>query len=127
PDAEAPPRTSPATTPPRPHQQPLPHHDGQNLKQSGNLSANPKWRNFKLKLMEQEHMLDSAVLLPFGHIVNLVTDPHEREPINPRFIHTWTKAHFGRLISEFKASVAREPLIPPGAPLDHIPTSPSST
>ncbi|MBA2634597.1 MAG: sulfatase-like hydrolase/transferase [Chloroflexi bacterium] len=86
-----------------------------------------KWRNFKLKLVEQKYMLDPAVKLPMGHIVNLVTDPHEREPYNPRYLHTWTRAHFGRLISEFQASLAREPLIPPGASLDHIPSSASVT
>jgi arylsulfatase len=30
-------------------------------------------------------------------------------------------AHFGRLLKEFHMSVAREPLIPAGAPLDHVP------
>ena len=80
-----------------------------------------KWRNFKLKLDRQMYMLDPAQMLPFGDIVNLVSDPHEREPISVRFLHTWTRAHFGRLIGEFEASVTREPLIPPGAPVDHVP------
>jgi hypothetical protein len=30
-------------------------------------------------------------------------------------------AHFGRLLTEFKHSVAQEPLIPAGAPLDFVP------
>jgi hypothetical protein len=29
--------------------------------------------------------------------------------------------HFGRLMTEFEMSVAREPLIPSGAPLDYVP------
>ena len=35
--------------------------------------------------------------------------------------HTWTLAHFGRLMKEFAVSVKREPLIPSGAPLDFVP------
>ena len=64
-----------------------------------------------------------ATALPLSnpHIVNLVTDPKEREPYNPVYFHSWTMAHFGRLLKEFQMSVAREPLIPAGAPLDHVP------
>jgi hypothetical protein len=32
-------------------------------------------------------------------------------------------AHFGRLLKEFQMSVAREPLIPAGAPLDYMPNA----
>jgi len=55
------------------------------------------------------------------HIVNLITDPKEREPFNPVYLHTWTMAHFGRLMKELQESVKREPLIPAGAPLDFVP------
>jgi arylsulfatase len=82
-----------------------------------------KWRNFKLRLDRQMYMFDPSLELPFGDIVNLVADPHEREPVNHRYVHTWTRAHFGRLLAEFEASVAREPLIPPGAPVDHVPNA----
>jgi arylsulfatase len=84
-----------------------------------------KWRHFKLKLMEQKYMTDPAAKLATPHIVNLLTDPHEREPVDHRYLHTWTAVHFGRLITEFQASVARESLIPPGAPIDHVPSSTS--
>jgi arylsulfatase len=80
-----------------------------------------KWQNFKLVLVQQKYFTDPALPLGFPHIVNLVTDPKEREPYNPVHLHTWTMAHFGRLISEFQASVAREALIPAGAPLDYVP------
>jgi len=33
----------------------------------------------------------------------------------------WTVAHFSRLLKEFQMSVAREPLIPAGAPLNYVP------
>jgi arylsulfatase len=55
------------------------------------------------------------------HIVNLLVDPKEREPINQRYPHSWTAAHFGRLIADYEASLKREPLIPAGAPLDYVP------
>ena len=80
-----------------------------------------KWRNFKLSLVEQKYFTDPALPLGFPHIINLITDPKEREPFNPVHLHTWTLAHFGRLIAEFQASVTREPLIPAGAPLEFVP------
>ena len=52
-----------------------------------------------------------------------MTDPKEREPFNPVHLHSWTMAHFGRLMKEFAGSVRREPLIPSGAPLDFVPKS----
>jgi arylsulfatase len=80
-----------------------------------------KWQNFKLVLVVQRYLTDPALPLSNPHIVNLVTDPKEREPYNPVYFHSWTMAHFGRLLKEFQMSVAREPLIPAGAPLDHVP------
>jgi arylsulfatase len=82
-----------------------------------------KWRNFKLVLVQQKYFTDPALPLTFPHIINLITDPKEREPFNAEHLHTWTLAHFGRLIKEFQASVAREPLIPNTAPVDFIPNS----
>lgn len=80
-----------------------------------------KWQNFKLVLVEQKYLTDPALPLGFPHIVNLVTDPKEREPFNQLYLHTWTLAHFGRLMKEFAISVQREPPIPAGAPLDFVP------
>lgn len=80
-----------------------------------------KWRNFKQVFVEQKYLTDPALPLPTPRIVNLMTDPKEREPGNAVHLHTWTNAHFGRLMAEFLASVEREPLIPAGAPLDFVP------
>jgi arylsulfatase A-like enzyme len=80
-----------------------------------------KWRHFKLKLVEQKYFMEPAARLATPHLVNLLADPHEREPFNHRYLHSWTAQHFGRLMAEFHASVVREPLIPSGAPLDHVP------
>jgi arylsulfatase len=77
-------------------------------------------------MVEQKYMTDPALPLGFPHIVNLMTDPKEREPYNPVYLHSWTLAHFGRLLAEFKHSVAQESLIPAGAPLDFVPQQPSA-
>ena len=60
-----------------------------------------------------------------GHAapVNLITDPQEREPVSHPHLHSCVAKHFNRIISEFHASVQREPLTPTGAPLDHVPSS----
>ena len=83
-----------------------------------------KWRNFKLVLVQQRYLTDPALPLATPRIVNLLTDPQEREPVHPVYLHTWTMAHFGRLLREFEASVRREPLIAAGASLDYVPRSP---
>lgn len=80
-----------------------------------------KWQNFKLVLVEQKYSTDPALPLGFPHIINLMTDPKEREPYNQVYYHTWTMAHFGRLLKQFQLSVRREPLIPAGAPVDYTP------
>jgi arylsulfatase A-like enzyme len=81
-----------------------------------------KWHHFKLVMVQQKYMFDPAPPLGFFNIINLIVDPKEREPIEPRYMHTWTMAHFTRLLSEFQSSLNREALIPAGASLDFLPT-----
>lgn len=83
-----------------------------------------KWRNFKLALVAQKYSTDPPAKLSSPHIVNLLTDPQEREPLDVRYLHSWTVAHFDRLIADFQASIANEPLIPPAAAPDHTPRRP---
>jgi hypothetical protein len=59
--------------------------------------------------------------LGFPRLVNLIVDPKEREPVNYPHVHTWVVAHVGRLLREFQVSVKKEPAIPAGAPIDHVP------
>ena len=80
-----------------------------------------KWRNFKLALVAQKYSTDAAEKLTSPRIINLTIDPQEREPITLPHMHTWTATHFNELLGAFRASVQGEPLIPAGAPLDHVP------
>lgn len=82
-----------------------------------------KWHNFKLVLVAQKYMQDTADRLPIPRLINLTTDPQERERVPLPHLHTWAATHLNRLIAEFEASTRREPLIPMGAPLDHVPTA----
>jgi arylsulfatase len=79
-----------------------------------------KWHNFKLVLVQQRYMFDPAEKLPTPHVVNLTTDPHEREPVSLPYLHSWTAYHFNEIIEAFQASLRREPLIPMGAPLNSV-------
>jgi arylsulfatase A-like enzyme len=85
-----------------------------------------KWHNFKLVLVAQRYMQDPAARLPTPRLINLATDPQEREPVSLPYLHSWVATHFNRIIGEFEASIHREPPIPMGAPLDHVPTPPTS-
>ncbi len=85
-----------------------------------------KWQNFKLALVTQKFSTDPVAKLSSPRIINLVTDPQEREPLDLPYLHSWTGTHFNRLLSEFQASVKREPPIPPGAPLNYVPSPPAA-
>jgi arylsulfatase len=80
-----------------------------------------KWRNFKLAFTVQTYSTDPVGKLSSPRIINLVTDPQEREPLDLPYMHSWTVTHFNRLLGEFRATVNRESLIPAGAPLDYQP------
>jgi arylsulfatase A-like enzyme len=85
-----------------------------------------RWRNFKLVLVEQKYQTDPAQRLASPRIINLTIDPHEREPISLPHVHSWAAYHFTSITKAFHASVEREPLIPTGAPLDHVPAGGSN-
>jgi arylsulfatase A-like enzyme len=85
-----------------------------------------KWRNFKLALVAQKYSTDPVARLSSPRIINLVTDPQEREPLDLPYMHSWTVTHFNRLLDEFRASIQREAPVPQGSPLDFVPTKPGS-
>ncbi|MET0810882.1 MAG: hypothetical protein ABWY65_07185 [Thermoleophilaceae bacterium] len=75
-------------------------------------------------LIAQKTASDPANRLASPRMINLIVDPHEREPITLPHLHSWTATHFNRIMREFHESVRHEPLTPAGAPLDHVPTPP---
>src|SRR5256885_4377901 len=87
----------------------------------GNELYGVKWRNFKMVMVEQKTLTDAALSLPNPHFINLDTDPKEREPLDYPYLHTWAGAHIAKILQDYQNSVKREPLIPPGAPLDFVP------
>ena len=80
-----------------------------------------KWHQFKMVLVKQNTLTDPASPLPTPNLINLDTDPKEREPVDYPYIHTWVLAHAGKILYEYQESLKREPLIPVGAPLDYVP------
>jgi arylsulfatase A-like enzyme len=80
-----------------------------------------KWRDFKLAFHTQKTLAEPAQKLATPYLINLIVDPKERKPFDFPYVHSWTSIHFGKILKEFAASVRREPLIPAGAPLDHVP------
>ena len=80
-----------------------------------------KWHQFKMVMVLQRTLADPALRLATPHMVNLDVDQKERRAYNFPHMHTWVMAHTSKIIKDFQASVAREPLIPLGAPLDHVP------
>jgi arylsulfatase A-like enzyme len=82
-----------------------------------------KWQNFKLALVAQKYSTDTPERLSSPRIINLVTDPQEREPLNVQYLHSWTATHFNRLLADYQASVQREPPVPAAAPLDFVPSN----
>lgn len=81
-----------------------------------------KWQNFKTVFVEQRQFFDPAPPIANPRIINLLTDPKEREPVD------WPRpAHLGGGVLHppnrgFQASLQREPLIPFGAPLNFVPS-----
>jgi arylsulfatase A-like enzyme len=80
-----------------------------------------KWRNFKMVMYLQRTSLEPSQKLASPHILNLTVDPKERNAIDLPYMHSWTAVHFRKILKDFEQSVRGEPLIPAGAPLDHVP------
>jgi arylsulfatase A-like enzyme len=80
-----------------------------------------KWKDFKVLVKQTRYFFDAAPPLGFIKIINLIKDPKEREPIDPEYYSSWVAVHVGHILKEFKESVAREPVIPAGAPLEYVP------
>jgi arylsulfatase A-like enzyme len=87
----------------------------------GDTLYGAKWRNFKMTLVLQKTLSEPALRLATPHLVNLDTDPKERNAYDLPFLHSWVFEHTGKLVTDFYESVKREPLIPVGAALEYVP------
>ena len=80
-----------------------------------------KWRHFKVLFVKQRYFHDDVPPAGSPHIINLISDPKEREPVNAQYFHTWVMGPVGQLLRRFQESVKRESLIPAGAAVDFVP------
>lgn len=86
-----------------------------------------KWRNFKVTFVDQKYFYSDAVPVGNPHIIDLITDPKEREPVDAQYLHTWVMVPIAKLLKDFKESVSREPLTPAGSPVDFVPNHQNKT
>ncbi|MDR7133896.1 arylsulfatase [Lysobacter niastensis] len=89
----------------------------------GDVLYGVKWQNFKLAMYSQKTLTEPAQKLASPYLINLMTDPGEREAFDLPYLHSWVGVHFAKILGDFARSVKREPPIPAGAPLDHVPVS----
>jgi arylsulfatase len=80
-----------------------------------------KWRNFKLRIREQKTFFDPVLKLGFPKLVNLITDPKEREPIDQKHFHSWVMAPASKILKEYLESLKKEPPVPADSPVDYVP------
>ncbi len=85
-----------------------------------------KWRNWKLHFIWQEYMADPPIELSLPRAFNLYEDPRERHDV---FLpsNTWVQRPVMAAVTEFWDSVAKHPLIPPGAPDPYTPPAITAT
>ena len=55
-------------------------------------------------LVAQKYTTDAAQRLATPHVINLITDPQEREPFPLPRLHSWVARHFNRILGEFHAA-----------------------
>jgi arylsulfatase len=80
-----------------------------------------KWQHFKVAYVRQRYSDEAPQIMATPVITNLLTDPKERESWPVMQAYNWVHVHAGRLRQAFEQSILREPPIPAGAPLDHVP------
>jgi arylsulfatase len=71
-----------------------------------------KWRHWKVHFVWQEYMFDPPQRLPNPRMHNLIEDPRERTSVAP--MNTWVWHPAFKIVSDFEASLKKEPPIPPG-------------
>ena len=80
-----------------------------------------KWQNFKVVFILKRSFNAPELKLATPHIINLDVDPKEEKAYNFPHMHSWVMAHVGKILNQYGQSIKQEPLIPAGAPIDHVP------
>lgn len=78
----------------------------------GDVLHSVKWRNWKAHFVWQEYMFDPPQKLSTPRLHNLIEDPRERN--NVASMNSWVYHPVFKIVSDFEASLKREPPIPPG-------------
>jgi arylsulfatase len=78
-----------------------------------------KWRNWKVHFVWQEYMFDPPQKLPNPRMHYLIDDPRERTSVAP--MNTWVWDPTFKIVTDFEASLKKEPPIPPGTPDPYVP------
>jgi len=85
-----------------------------------------KWQNFKVAYVRQRYSDEAPQVMTTPVVINLLTDPKERESWPVLQAYNWVHAHAQRLRDAYDRSTRREPPIPAGAPVDHVPKRPKN-
>ena len=84
-----------------------------------------KWRNWKMMTKQVDRGFNEPVK-QFSYPVwfDLQTDPKEENPLDPRWVENgWVRWPVGQALTDHKASLKKEPPIPPGTPDPYVPAS----
>ena len=78
-----------------------------------------KWRNWKMHLIQQDHMYDAPQRLPLPRIINLLTDLKEERDVHLQ--NSWVTYPMMKILREFEASLETYPPIKVGTPDPYLP------
>jgi len=80
-----------------------------------------KWRNWKLVFYDEQHDWWTPPLkLGQPKAFDLITDPKEEYP-ETGILNTWNAGPTMHIVTDFEASLAEHPPIPPGTPDPYFP------
>ena len=87
----------------------------------GNDIYGVKWRNWKMTTREVE--TGTSVIKEFAipRLVNLNLDPREEHGLSYQYEHFWARFPMGKIMSDYLASLKKNPPIAPGTPDPYVP------
>ena len=88
----------------------------------GNDIHGVKWRNWKMMFKEMDSGDGPVRELSFPRFYNLLTDPKEEHPAAPNTPeYLWVRFPAGKILTDHRVSLQKEPPIPPGTPDPYVP------